>query len=342
MTSHSNNRSTPGAHGFSARRLGAHSLIGLAAIVLVAGCSTTPDTNARLDDARNALRMAQADPQVSSGAAVELRRASDSLALADKAFAAREDTATVDHLAYLARQRVAVAQQVGERRASEAAVARAGAETDQLRLAARTAEADAAQRRAAASQLDARSSQMQAQSAQRDAQASQMQSEEARRAAEVALAQATASQAQAGAAEQRNAMLEQQMKDLNAKKTDRGMVVTIGDVLFATGSADLKSGAARSMEQLVVFMKEYPQRNVLIEGFTDSVGSDASNQTLSERRAAAVRAALVSRGVGGDRINVQGHGEAYPVASNDNAGGRQINRRVEVILSEDGGQVAPR
>ncbi len=335
---HPNTRSTPGE-----QRLRAHSLISLAAIaLLVAGCSSTPDTNARLEEARSAMRMAQADPQVSVGAPVELKRAADSLATASAAFAAREDTATVDHLAYLARQRVAVAQQVGERRTAEAAVARAGAETDQLRLAARTAEADAAQRRAAASQLDARSSQMQAQSAQRDAQASQMQSEEARRMAAAAQAQATASQAQAGAVEQRNAMLEQQLKDLNAKKTDRGMVVTIGDVLFATGSADLKSGAARSMEQLVAFMKEYPQRNVLIEGFTDSVGSDQSNQSLSERRAAAVRAALVSRGVGGDRINVQGHGEAYPVASNDNAGGRQINRRVEIILSEDGGQVAPR
>jgi outer membrane protein OmpA-like peptidoglycan-associated protein len=320
-----------------------------AAAMLAAGCSSTPDTNMRLEEARGAMRTAQADPAVRDGAPAELKRAADSLALANAAFAAREDASTVEHLAYLARQRVGLAQQVGERRSADADVARAGAERDKLRLAARTAEADAAQRSAANAQMDARSSQLQAQSAERDARASQAQSAESQRQAMASQAQsaesqrlAMASQAAAGASAQRNAMLEQQLKDLNAKKTDRGMVVTIGDVLFDTGRADLKSGAGRSIDQLAAFMKEYPQRNVLIEGFTDSVGSDGSNQALSERRAGAVRSALVSRGVATARIGLQGHGEAFPVAGNESASGRQMNRRVEVILSEDGATVAPR
>ena len=130
------------------------------------------------------------------------------------------------------------------------------------------------------------------------------------------------------------------MKDMNAKKTDRGMVVTVGDVLFDTNQSQLKPGGLRNMEKVVGFLKQYPMRKVLIEGFTDSSGSDSLNQQLSDRRADAVRSALVDSGVSGERIRTQGLGEAYPVASNDSAGGRQMNRRVEIVLSDDSGQIA--
>jgi outer membrane protein OmpA-like peptidoglycan-associated protein len=143
-------------------------------------------------------------------------------------------------------------------------------------------------------------------------------------------------------AQARSRQLEAQIRDMNAKKTPRGLVITIGDVLFDTDKAELKSGGMRNMEKLVAFMKEYPQRKAVVEGFTDSTGSDSHNQELSGRRASAVRSALVDMGIGSERLDAHGYGEAYPVASNGNSGGRQMNRRVEIILSDDSGTIPAR
>lgn len=133
-----------------------------------------------------------------------------------------------------------------------------------------------------------------------------------------------------------------QLKDLQAKKTDRGLVMTLGDVLFDSGKSTLKSGGLRSLDKLAAFMTANPDRKVAIEGFTDSVGSDEMNQTLSEHRADSVKVALVNAGISSDRITTRGYGEEYPVAGNDSASGRQLNRRVEIVLSDEAGNVAPR
>jgi outer membrane protein OmpA-like peptidoglycan-associated protein len=132
------------------------------------------------------------------------------------------------------------------------------------------------------------------------------------------------------------------LKELEAKKTDRGMVVTLGDVLFDTNEARLRPNGMRDLQRLADFFKQYPKRNVLIEGFTDSTGTTGRNRELSVDRAASVRTALVDMGVGSERITSKGYGESYPVAGNDTAGGRQLNRRVEMVVSEDNGVIAPR
>lgn len=152
--------------------------------------------------------------------------------------------------------------------------------------------------------------------------------------------QAQAAQQQAQVAEQRASTLEQELAELKAKKTDRGMVLTLGDVLFDTGLATLKAGAYGTVDRLASVLKEAPDRKVLIEGHTDSVGSDEYNQGLSERRATAVQTALLERGVRSEQITALGKGEALPVASNDNAAGRQQNRRVEMIFTDNQSQVA--
>jgi outer membrane protein OmpA-like peptidoglycan-associated protein len=149
-------------------------------------------------------------------------------------------------------------------------------------------------------------------------------------------------QSQAREAELRNSQLEAQIKELNAKPTARGYVITFGDVLFGTYQSTLKSGGTRNIEKLVTFLNLYPQRRVLIEGFTDSIGSEASNQKLSERRSNAVRTALIDAGISRNRIETRGYGEEYPVAGNDSASGRQLNRRVEIVLSDDTGNIPPR
>jgi outer membrane protein OmpA-like peptidoglycan-associated protein len=303
-------------------------LAALIAIAALAGCDSLPANNSRLEEARSDYRAAQNNPQTVNLAAGELKQAGDALNKANDAWSKRENSAEVDHLAHLAKQRVAIAQETAKQKVAEMSVTNANMARDQVRLAARTQEADAAQRSAAAAQRQAEESQRQSEASQRQSEASQRQSE--------------ASQQQAKDAETRASQLEAQLKDLNAKKTDRGMVITIGDVLFDTNKAQLKSGGMRSVEKLAGFFKQYPQRKALVEGFTDSTGSESTNQELSDRRANAVRAALVDMGVSSDRIATHGYGEAYPVAGNDSAGSRQLNRRVEIILSNDDGNIAPR
>lgn len=134
----------------------------------------------------------------------------------------------------------------------------------------------------------------------------------------------------------RNAELEQQLRDLQAQRTERGIVMSLGDVLFATGSAQLTAGAQSRLDRLAQFLQQYPDRTLRIEGYTDSTGSSATNLRLSEARAMAVRDALTERGVNPSRIVAQGMGEAQPIASNSTESGRQQNRRVEVVISDPG------
>lgn len=134
--------------------------------------------------------------------------------------------------------------------------------------------------------------------------------------------------------------LEAQLADLKVQKTERGLVLTLGDVLFDTSQATLKPGAHGTLDRLATALRENSGRKVLIEGHTDNVGSDESNQGLSERRAQSVQAALTQRDVARSQITALGKGENFPIASNDSADGRQSNRRVELIFTEEQTRVA--
>jgi outer membrane protein OmpA-like peptidoglycan-associated protein len=137
---------------------------------------------------------------------------------------------------------------------------------------------------------------------------------------------------QAALAARQAQQLQQELAALQAQQTDRGLVLTLGDVLFETGHADLRAGALQNLYPLVTFLQQHPERQVMIEGHTDSVGADAANLELSQRRADAVRGFLLQNGVAAARITARGYGETAPVASNTTADGRQHNRRVEIIL----------
>lgn len=285
----------------------------LFAIATLAGCASVPE-NSLLNEARNDYRAAQNNPRVVNLAPTELKQAGDALAKADDASIKKEDVAVVTHLAYLAKQQVAIAQETARQKEAETVVTSAGAERSKIRLEARTAEASKAQQSAEASQRQAEASQQ----------------------------EAAVSQQRAREAEMRTSQLETQLKELNAKKTERGLVITLGDVLFDTNKAQLKSGGSRSLQKLADFLKQYPQRKARIEGYTDSTGGADYNQALSERRANAVRTSLVDMGISNDRISTHGYGEDSPVATNDTAAGRQLNRRVEIILSDDNGNFSLR
>lgn len=293
----------------------------LAAAVLAAACATSPVTTPTLDQARADFVAANNNPQVSQYAPLEFKQASDALDQANAAAARRESLNDVDRLAYVAKQRIATAMEVARAKAAEADIANASRERDQVRLEARTAEADRAKREAEAAQAQAAQAQAQAQAAQQ---------------------QAAAAQEQNAALAQRAAALEALLVEMHAVKTERGYVVTIGDVLFATDKASLTPNGMSTLRKLADVMAQNPNRTVLVEGFTDSTGSSSYNQELSQRRAEAVASALAGMGVARERIAMKAYGEAFPVASNDTASNRQLNRRVEIVLSNEGAGIPPR
>jgi outer membrane protein OmpA-like peptidoglycan-associated protein len=275
-------------------------LIGTALALVMAACASTPRPNPALESARSAVQSAEADPNVTKYAALDLESARKELQVAE-ASALRHDEAGIAQPAYLAAQTARLAQLRASARADDARVAAGQAERDKIQLAARTREV-----------------------------------ENANIATNTALGQRNEAADQA-------ARLQAELDALKATPTPRGLVLTLGDVLFDTGKADLNPGAARKLDQLVQFLTEQPDRRVQIDGFTDSVGSDSYNQDLSQRRADAVKFALRSRGIDSTRIESQGYGKEFPVASNADASGRQLNRRVEIVIGGgNGAAVAPR
>jgi OmpA-OmpF porin, OOP family len=265
---------------------------------LLGGGCTAGSPPVALEQARTAYAQAEHTPEVVANAPVPLREANQELQRAERVWADDHDAEEVQHLAALATQRVEIAKAAAEKKVAEAQIQQATEERDQVLLDARTR---AAQR----SQLEAARATQQAQAA-------------------TAQAQAATSQVQ---------QLQQELAALQAKQTDRGLVLTLGDVLFETGKADLRPGALRNLYPLVTFLQKYPERRVVIEGHTDNVGSDAYNLDLSQRRADAVRDFLLQNGVNAAQMSTRGYGKASPVASNNTAEGRQQNRRVELIIS---------
>jgi outer membrane protein OmpA-like peptidoglycan-associated protein len=284
-------------------------LPGLAAALTIGGCASIPPDYPPLAQARSEYRIAAADPQVARLAPLKLEQAEATLRRAEALQREGDDAAALDHQAYLAMQRARIARETAALRAAERTIDTTGAEREKVLLAARTREAQAANREA---------------------------SEQAHTAA-IALEAASAARARSATLEARARMLEAELDDVKARQTERGYVVTLAaDVLFDVGEADLKPGAERAMTKLAEFLSANPGRDISVEGFTDSTGADTFNQALSERRAQAVANALMARGISASRIETRGYGEAYPVATNDTPAGRQLNRRVEVVLSEVG------
>jgi outer membrane protein OmpA-like peptidoglycan-associated protein len=282
-----------------------------------AGCGGLTDRVPSVEQARESIAAVSREPLAARVAAEELEAARDALASADEAYEEREPLQLIEHRAYVAQRYADISQELVSEAQARQEAERAEVERNRIIAEARTREAEAAQRAAAEA---ARELDVQARAV-----------EERSRAAE--------------AAEERALALESELEQLEARDTDRGLVLTLGDVLFDTGEASLKAGAVTTIDRLAQFMRDYPERSVRIEGHTDSIGSDETNQQLSERRAMAVRDALLARNVDAARIVTVGYGEARPIAGNDTAGGRQQNRRIEVVVSDDqsplGGDAPP-
>lgn len=139
--------------------------------------------------------------------------------------------------------------------------------------------------------------------------------------------------------QQQGKWVEAQIVSLTTQDSDRGLVMTLGDVLFDTGRAELKTSASRTVLKLVQFLQLNPRRIVRIEGYTDSTGTAQDNLKLSRDRAQAVADMLVDLGVDEKRIQVEGYGDQYPIEANASERGRAQNRRVEIVFSDDKGKL---
>lgn len=270
----------------------------LPALLTALACATPPPQS--LEQARARYAEAAGDASVRENASVELYEAQQALARAESSWKRDAEEAEIAHRSQLAELRVGIAEQVAERRAFEMRAEELGSKRTALRLAARDAEIQSAEATAVAESLRA------------DAAAEQ-----------AALASQRAEEAEAKIAG---------LEELAARQTERGIVVTLDDVLFAFGRADLQAGAQRSLDRVADFLEAHPERTATVEGHTDDVGSDAYNQQLSERRANAVADYLRSRGIDDGRIDAIGFGETRPLVANESASARQQNRRVEIVI----------
>jgi outer membrane protein OmpA-like peptidoglycan-associated protein len=272
--------------------------------VLLSACAGMPRGPApEIVRLQGELQRLHNDPRVGPNAPAELAKADDAVAVL-AADGRRLERRLYDHGVYLADRLIQTAEAEGlarhaDRRAQELA-------QDRERLL-----AEARSRDLAIARADANAAATAARLAEERAAAERMAAVEARSDAQLARAQ---------------------LAELQAKETQRGMVVTLGDVLFETNRAELKPGATRSLDQLADALRTDDRGTVSIEGHTDSTGSRDHNVDLSLRRAQSVQSYLIGRGVNPQRINVRGMGPDFPVADNGSAGGRLQNRRVEVIV----------
>ena len=291
----------------------------LGILSVVAGCASSSKkqaARAQLEQAQAAYQQAQADPSVQTYAQLRLGDAQRALKAAEEA----KDSDERMHLGYLAERKAQLASVTGATARTEQSMEQLRRETAEVLLQKRDRELKAARPGVRFGTREA---------------------EQWRRMAESRAAEAKApdgdAEAKALAAEHARATaLANELASLKAQQTNRGMVLTVGDVLFAPSKAEVGPGAQRSIDKLADFLKAYPHRNVLIEGFTDNLGDESFNIKLSQQRADAVRDLLVARGVSPQRIQTKGYGPKFPVVDNDSAAGRQQNRRVEVLVLNEG------
>jgi outer membrane protein OmpA-like peptidoglycan-associated protein len=294
-------------------------------------------------EARNAMRIAQSEGAESYAAdsyrhAVQLMKTADDYAISPHVekkpliAASRDTVQTAEDAREIAVKKIDAQLSADERQAQLDATAKAQAQADSANLMNAQAQSNAASAEAAAAKAQADMAANQTASASAVS-AAQSEADQSRRVAEQALQREH--QADSEKAAMRIQLSIQLNKILETRDSARGLIVSMSDVLFDTGQYSLKPGAREKLAKVAGILLGYPGLNIEVGGYTDNVGGDAMNQTLSENRAGAVRTYLIEQGVLTNSVTAKGFGNTLPVASNDNASGRQENRRVELVVSGD-------
>jgi len=311
-------------------------------MLLTAACTSAPKKDLALEQVRSQLDALKADPELAGYAPLALGEAERALRQAE---AATGNTQRI-HLIYMADRRIQVARAIAQREQLEQELRRLGEERNELLLRASQLEAEQARMEAERARMmsqataedaeRAREEAMQAQTREAESERTARQAiEEAEQAKALAASSATAAQLARREAElaiEQADTLRRQLENLQLRQTESGVVVTLGDVLFESGQTELREEAMASLVEVVDLLQSEPDKNIRIEGHTDSVGDANTNLEISQKRADAVFGALVSLGVDASRVTTQGMGEDFPIASNETEEGRAQNRRVDVIL----------
>ena len=315
----------------------------IAAWLVLAGCAVAPQDPEALDR----LRADLADFRANTDLSARVPRA-----LADAERAVRD--ATMDglgederaHKVYLAQRRIEIARAEAERERARSEIEALDQRRTDLLLRASRLEVQQARREAERAllmsatrleemeraQREAMSAEERRELAARQAEAAREEAAQARRLAEAQRSEVELARREAELAGQTADTLRRRLEYMEYRETDRGVVVTLGDVLFEVGESELLPAAASNLEDVVDLLRTEPDKAIRIEGHTDSTGPANVNLRLSEQRARAVRDALVEMGIDSDRIRAVGMGEDFPIATNETAEGRARNRRVDVIV----------
>ncbi|HEY7886347.1 MAG TPA: OmpA family protein [Cellvibrionaceae bacterium] len=312
------------------------------AAVLITGCASTPEGDDRAEQLRNDYEQLVAVHQASDYAPIKTKEAEEELLKLERLINNKADDADIEHQVFIARRKLDTAEQNVRMKKADEFIEQSDSRRDELIIAARTRDATEAQSRAEAMTREAQLAQQRAEAMAREAQSAQRRAEQEAERARLADERAEKAEALAAQMQSRAEALESEIKDLSTQQTDRGLVLTLGNILFEFDKAEVKSGAGRTLERVAQFLNEYPDRKVMVEGFTDNVGSSSYNEDLSDRRARAIKEKLVASGVDSDRVSTRGYGSQHPVASNDSESGRLQNRRVEIIIAEQGENVSDR
>ena len=281
--------------------LSARSVVALCGAGLLLSSCAPPVKPVGADEARGALMALKSNPQLAPQVQAALAEAELAVQAAE---VPTRDAVAGRHAVHVAERKVEIARLDAERRVAEQTLSKLEQQRQAILQEGQTRELEIARAQAEA-------------------------------AAAAALAQqqaAAAAEAQAAALRDQTEALRREMTQLQAQATDRGMVMTLGDVLFATGKADLQPGAMERLEKLAAFLHRFTDRTLLIEGHTDDQGSEELNLSLSQRRAEAVKVYLIIQSIDPSRMSTVGRGKAAPVADNATAEGRLQNRRVEIVI----------
>jgi len=315
-------------------------------LALLSACAAQPKKDLALERVREELTDLKSNPELAGHAPLALGEAERALR---KAELATGDDLYRSYLVYMADRRIQIARTMAEREQYEQALNQLEKERSEMLIKASQLEADQARMEAERARLLVATTSEDAERARKEKEDAEKKQAESARAAELSaeeadqarrLADSRASEAdfarrEADLASQQVTSLTRQLENLQLRETESGVVVTLGDVLFASGQAQLVEGGRSSLEEVVDLLQTEPDKKIRVEGHTDSRGDAEANLLLSEQRAQAVLEALVSLGVASDRITASGMGEDFPIASNEDEDGRAQNRRVDVILLDN-------